>query len=125
VPQQGQTAHWPSHAWFHDSEEKGSDVNLATRLLVDGYNSRYEAAAIISNDGDLKMPVAVVRQELGLPVTIVNPHPPRKRSTALAPNPLPPNTKFIQLRQSDVRACQFPSPLTSTSGAQITKPPGW
>ncbi len=28
----------PTHVLVRDSEEKGSDVNLATRLLVDGFN---------------------------------------------------------------------------------------
>jgi hypothetical protein len=124
-PQPGLTAQWPTSSWFHDSEEKGSDVNLATRLLVDGYNGRYEAAAVISNDGDLKMPVAVIRQELGVPVTIINPHKPRKRSMALSPSPLPPNAKYIQLRQSDVVACQFPAAITTATGRQITKPAVW
>ena len=45
--QDGSTPEWPRVAYFHDSEEKGSDVNLATRLLVDGYNGHYEAAAVI------------------------------------------------------------------------------
>lgn len=125
TPQSGQTADWPTTALFHDSEEKGSDVNLATRLLVDGYNGRYQAAAIISNDGDLKMPVQVVRQELGLHVTIVNPHPAARRSMALSPNPLPANASYIHLRQSDVLASQFPPTLTTASGATITKPGTW
>ena len=34
-----------------DSEEKGSDVNLATRLLVDGFNGDYEQAVVVSNEG--------------------------------------------------------------------------
>lgn len=31
---------------------------------------RFESAAIISNDGDLKMPIQIVREELDLPVTV-------------------------------------------------------
>lgn len=119
------TPQWPASVWFHDSEEKGSDVNLASRLLVDGYNGRFDAAAVISNDGDLKMPVAVVREDLGLPVTIVNPHSPRRRSSALSPNPLPANAKYIQLRQSDVQSCQFPTTITSSTGRLISKPASW
>lgn len=41
-------------------EEKGTDVNLATRLLRDGFEGRYESAVVVSNDGDLKMPIQVV-----------------------------------------------------------------
>lgn len=121
--QDGWTPGWPNVAYFHDSEEKGSDVNLATRLLVDGYNERYQAAAVISNDGDLKMPLAVVRRELGLPVTVINPHP--KRSLALSPNPLPANARYVQLRRADVRACQFPNAVRTRSGRTVTKPNNW
>ena len=34
----------PAHVLVRDSEEKGSDVNLATRLLVDGFNGEYVRA---------------------------------------------------------------------------------
>ena len=39
----------PTHVLVRDSEEKGSDVNLATRLLVDGFNGEYEQAVIVSD----------------------------------------------------------------------------
>jgi hypothetical protein len=121
--QEGWTPDWPEVAFFHDSEEKGSDVNLATRLLVDGYADRYRAAAVISNDGDLKMPLEIVRGELGLPVTVINPHP--RRSLALSPNPLPTNARYVQLRRADVAASQFPDTVTTRSGRTITKPSNW
>ncbi len=35
------------------SEEKGSDVNLATALLVDAYERDFEQAVVVSNDSDL------------------------------------------------------------------------
>lgn len=71
------------------------------------------------------MPVAVVRRELGFPVTVINPHKASRRSMALSPNPLPKNGKYIQLRQSDVLASQFPVTLTTQSGGQVTKPSNW
>lgn len=123
--QDGMTSDWPRTAEFHDTEEKGSDVNLATRLLVDGYNNRYQAAAVICNDGDLKMPVSVVRTELNRPVTIINPDQKGIKSAALSPHKDTPNARYIQLRVSDVQACQFPATITTNSGRTITKPPGW
>jgi uncharacterized LabA/DUF88 family protein len=56
------------------TEEKGSDVNLATYLLHDGFRGLYDVAVIISNDSDLREPVKIVREVLHLPVGIVNPH---------------------------------------------------
>jgi len=45
------------------SEEKGSDVNIATYLLVDAFEDDYEAAVVISNDSDLAEPIRLVRQK--------------------------------------------------------------
>ena len=64
------------------TEEKGSDVNLATHLLVDGFRGKYQLAVVVSNDGDLKEPVSFVRNELNLPVGVLNPH--KTRSWALS-----------------------------------------
>jgi hypothetical protein len=100
------------------TEEKGSDVNLATYLLLDGFQRDYDVAAVISNDSDLKEPIALTRTVLGLPVGVVNPHPASRRSRALQA------TFFKQLRHSVLRACQLPPGLTDGRG-QIRKPAGW
>lgn len=47
-----------------DMKEKGSDVNLATELLVDGFTGAYDVAAIVSNDSDLVAPIRAVRTHL-------------------------------------------------------------
>jgi len=57
------------------TEEKGSDVALGALLVAHGYQARYEAAIVVSNDSDLVLPIRIVREELGLPVGILNPHP--------------------------------------------------
>jgi hypothetical protein len=106
-------------------EEKGTDVNLATRLLVDGFEGRFESATVISNDGDLKMPIQVIREQLNLPVTVVNPVLRSRRSAALSPDPLPANASFIRLSARDVIDCQFPNQLMSPKGARLVKPAGW
>ncbi len=48
----------------------GSDVNLATRLLVDGSNGEYEQAVVVSNDADFVGAMRYVRDDLGLRVTL-------------------------------------------------------
>ena len=63
----------PTYVLIRDSEEKGSDVNLATRLLVDGFNGEYEQAVVVSNDADFAEAMRYVRDDLGLRVTLVNP----------------------------------------------------
>ena len=56
------------------SEEKGSDVNLASHLLIDCYLSDCDVAVILSNDSDLVFPIEHVKQRLGKIIGIVNPH---------------------------------------------------
>lgn len=58
-------------------EEKGSDVNLASHLLIDIYAERIDAAVVVSNDSDLRLPVQHARTRV--PVGTVNP---RGRATA-------------------------------------------
>jgi hypothetical protein len=52
-------------------EEKGSDVNVASHLLIDVLNQDVEAAVIISNDSDLRFPVSLTRTRV--PVGMINP----------------------------------------------------
>ncbi len=100
------------------TEEKGSDVNLATFLLLDGFKRDCDVAVVISNDSDLKLPLEVAQRELGVRVGVVNPHPPVRRSRALQP------TFFKQLRVSTLAACQFRPVLTDARG-EIHKPDRW
>lgn len=100
------------------TEEKGSDVNLATYLMLDACRGDCEVAVVVTNDSDLKEPVAIVSGELGMTVGVINSHPPAKRSRALQPS------FFKQLRPSAVVRCQFPDPVIGLHG-KIHKPAGW
>lgn len=104
------------------TEEKGSDVNLATYLLRDGFRELYDTAVVISNDSDLAEPIRVVKDELCLAVGIVNPHPPARRSRKL--QGLGP-TFFKQIRESALRESQLPDPVHLTDGRSVRKPGGW
>ena len=48
------------------TEEKGSDVNLATHLLHDAHLGRFDVAVVVSNDSDLLEPIKIVREHLGI-----------------------------------------------------------
>ena len=110
----------PEYVRILDSEEKGTDVNLATRLLVDGFNRAYEQAVVVSNDSDLASPMRYVRDELGRKVTVVNPdnnnHTHRDLVDAA--------TYVRRLRKSQLRRSQFP-PAVSDAQGWITKPATW
>jgi len=100
------------------TEEKGSDVNLASHLLIDGRDGAYEQAAVISNDSDLAWPIEYVRVTLGLPVVILNPS--RHRNKRLSPA----ETPYRAIREPDLAASQLPSVITDSKG-KIHRPPEW
>jgi hypothetical protein len=52
-------------------EEKGSDVNVASLLLLDVLDRQVDAAIVVSNDSDLALPIRAARDRL--PVGLVNP----------------------------------------------------
>jgi hypothetical protein len=52
-------------------EEKGSDVNVASHLLVDVLSGAVDAAIVVSNDSDLKFPIRYSRTRV--PVGVINP----------------------------------------------------
>jgi uncharacterized LabA/DUF88 family protein len=100
------------------TEEKGSDVNLATHLLCDGYNDRYECAVVVSGDSDLLAPIEVVMKELKKPVGVLNPQ--KKDCRVL----LKQATFYKHIRKGVLAASQFPTTLTDAHGT-ISKPSSW
>ena len=105
-----------------DMEEKGTDVNLASYLLMDGVEQEYEQAVVVSNDSDLALPISMVGDKLGFPIGRVNPNLDQR---AVTPNELSDAATFVRrLRGNTLRRCQFPDTLTDSTGT-ITKPAEW
>ena len=110
----------PTQVLIRESEEKGSDVNLATRLLVDGFNGEYEQAVVVSNDADFAEAMRYVRDDLGLRVTLVNPD---YRNTS--PRQLADAATYVKrLWKSHLRRSQLPDTLRDDVGV-IAKPASW
>ncbi len=100
-------------------EEKGSDVNVASHLLVDVLTHAVDAAIVISNDSDLKMPIDVARRHV--PLGLVNP----TRGYPAGALNAGPDTGFgghwwYQLTASDFTNNQMP-----TAVGQLRRPTGW
>lgn len=110
----------PKYVEVFSTEEKGSDVNLATRLLVDGFNRAYAQAIVVSNDSDLASAIQCVRDEMCLKIGVVNPD----RSTPIQRSLQGAATYVRTIRAHHLRECQFPRTLTDEKGA-IRKPSEW
>jgi hypothetical protein len=100
-------------------EEKGSDVNVASHLLVDVLDERVHAAIVISNDSDLRLPLIEARNRV--PVGTVNP------STGFLAGALRGNASdgvgnhwWRKLSAADYRSHQLPDPVGGYAA-----PAGW
>ena len=101
-----------------DTKEKGSDVGLASHLLVDGFKKDCAVAVVLSADSDLVEPIRLAVSELGLVVGVL--HPRRMHSVALSKAAM----FYRPIRDRALRACQFPDALKDAAG-RITKPSTW
>jgi hypothetical protein len=102
------------------TEEKGSDVNIATHLLMDGFRNDYELAIVVSNDSDLLMPIQVVMNELKKPVGILMPARQGHPSQVLSAQA----TFVKQIRERVLAKCLFPAAMQDVSGP-FNKPVAW
>lgn len=113
-------AHGRKKALVWVPEEKGSDVNLAAHLLVDGFTGKYEVALIVSNDADLLEPVRLVRTVLGLPVGVIKVEG-GQRACVFAKQ-----ADFVRtVRRAHFAGAQLPDELTDADGRRIAKPREW
>jgi uncharacterized LabA/DUF88 family protein len=102
------------------TQEKGSDVNLAAQMLMDGFKNNYECAVVVSNDSDLLRPIQMTINELGKMVGVLAPTRNEHPSRSLASN-----ATFIKhIRPHVLAASQFPPMLTDKHGT-FGKPSSW
>lgn len=111
----------PEHVTVMRTEEKRSDVNLASLLLLDCFNSEFEEAVVISNDSDLTLPIEIVVNEFNKEVLVINPHDRVNLSKELVNAA----TSFYgQINKRLLAESQFPAELSDSKGI-IRKPSSW
>ena len=110
----------PVMATVRRTDEKGSDVNLASYLLLDAFSDSLDRAVVVSNDTDLIEPIRIVREMLGRQVIVLNPH----LEQYSAPFATVADT-YRPLEPNDLLASQFPDEVALRSGATIHRPPEW
>lgn len=116
---------WPAELPFPDvvkilkTEEKGSDVNLASHLLLDSFRGAFDVAAVISNDTDLIEPIRLATQELGRKVGLLTP--------VSNPNPkLQGVASFVRhIQRRHLSVAQFPDEVVLADGRISRRPEQW
>jgi uncharacterized LabA/DUF88 family protein len=102
------------------NEEKMTDVNIATRLLVDAFDDKYDRAILVSGDSDLSPPVSAVLERFPQKAVIIA-NPPNRRSKQL----LQAATSDFQIYENKLRNAQFPDSFTASNGIVFTRPAHW
>lgn len=104
---------------FDTFEEKGSDVNIAARLVWDAARNAFTEALVISNDSDLTEAVRIAVKDAGKSVHVWSPdvtvsNALRAVATSAAP---------LDVKQ--FKRCLFPESLTNAAGVPITRSSAW
>lgn len=105
---------WESH------EEKMTDVNIATRMLVDAYEDRFDTALLVSADSDLVTPVREIRSRFA-DKRIVAAMPPKRASKNLRQAA---HASF-QIGEANIRQNQLPEKIQTPSGFVLRRPETW
>jgi hypothetical protein len=100
-------------------EEKGSDVNVASHLLIDVLTDEVDAAVVLSNDSDLRFPLEQAR--LHVPVATINPGAGPTASDLRGDSDFGVGRHWWRrLRASDYQTHQLPDRV-----GEFVKPVGW
>lgn len=100
------------------SEEKGTDVKIASEIVRDGFMDCYDVAIVISNDSDLVEPIKIVKEELNKKVIVMNPF----KRNAFELEKIA--SEHRPIRRWMIEQSQLPEIIQDEMG-EITKPENW
>ena len=101
-------------------EEKETDVNIATQLLVDAFDDVYDLALVLSGDSDLSAPIRRIRERFGNKRVIVA-FPPRRNSAELQRHA----SGFLTIGEDKIRLSQLPEVVVTPEGFELRRPEHW
>jgi hypothetical protein len=101
------------------TQEKGSDVNLAVRLVSDACDGGMDAALVVTDDFDQEGALEVVGQECGVSVIVASPRCQKKLARAAG-------AEFTKMIHEEVlRECQLPDRVGDHEGHEVFRPSSW
>jgi len=99
-------------------EEKRSDVNIATSMLMDAFTGRAESFVLVSGDTDFIGPVTIVRKDFKKNVIVLNPHTRHSDLERFA-------SYYKDIPRDLPARCQLPEVVPLPNGRSIHRPPAW
>jgi uncharacterized LabA/DUF88 family protein len=104
---------------FHNGEKK-TDVNIATHLLIDAMDDRFDTAMVVSGDGDLLLPIQRVPSRFpGKKVWMAFPPNRSNRETEAAAG------GKVRVKERMLAENKLPPQVVSPSGVALVRPPEW
>lgn len=100
------------------TEEKGTDVNIASHMLTDAADNLFDCAILVSGDSDLTTPVKLCIGKYGKNVGILNPQKGKCRTLQQTA------TFYKHIRESALAGNQFDPVLFDAQGS-FHKPADW
>ncbi len=100
--------------------EKMTDVNIATQMLIDAYQDRFDMAMLISGDSDLVPPVKAIHTLFSQKRVFVV-FPPKRHNSSVALNA----KGSIVIGRKKLVDSQFPDELMKKDGYILRKPSDW
>jgi uncharacterized LabA/DUF88 family protein len=107
------------HIW-PTANEKMTDVNIATELIIDAYKNKYDTAILISGDSDLTPPLRAVHSEFPNKRIVVA-FPPKRHSVSLKKAS---KGNFI-IGRKKLKDAQLDEKIPLKSGFILHKPNHW
>lgn len=104
---------WPRH------EEKETDTNIATQMVIDAFDDAFDVAYLISSDADMTPPVRFIKTRFPAKRIITVAAPTMRHSASI----LALSDGKIQLKPKHIEACLLPAVLASADGSSsVTRP---
>ncbi len=104
---------------YYDYEEKESDVNLGTTLLLNAATGSADTYLVVSGDSDLILPMQKARDVYKRDVVPV--FPPKRHSKEISGR----MGKYIPMSEALLRKCQLPDEIINLDGYKLVRPPRW
>jgi uncharacterized LabA/DUF88 family protein len=100
--------------------EKMTDVNIATEMLIDAYQDNFDMAMLISGDSDLVPPIKAIHNLFNNKRVFVA-FPPKRQNQSVAINA----KGSITIGRKKLVDSQFEPEVISKTGYKLTKPKDW
>ena len=102
------------------TEEKRSDVNIASQMFIDHMETSFDCIVLVSGDTDLITPLHYLKKHTGKSVVVFNPHErPSEELRAVS-------TYYKHIPRDLPAKCQLPDIIpVGTHGRTIHRPPAW